>query len=234
MIGKLFGIGTKQKTEENNYPFFIEELPDRFRMYNVPRDNKLHTYDWSKEHLDGGRRHTQDEWTQLLQGQEFQLASGPEYHATMKTLYLHKDSSQSSLVRKVCTLFKKDFANRGYWMTTSTRIRYNSSFPDVVIHNYNTAHETSVDVNLVGPDGYIADSSFEYEMEALLGTRDCQEVDAVYKWISGKKSYLWRLNQRPFQAAERALVLGIVNVRFYINAIDIISNQRPARGVHEI
>ncbi len=226
-------MATKTTLEQRtkNDSFYIEEAADRYRLHGVHSNGRIYDIDWSKKLLDNGNQHTQDEWAELLQNQEFQLPSTRIYHATCSMLYQHKDDTQSGLVKKIRAKFKKDF--KDYWMTTSTRIQYNQSDPDKVLHDYKIAGETSLDMTFVGPDGYVADNSFEDEMEALFDARDGAEMDAIYSWISGKKSYLWRLNSRPAQPTECAVVLGISNYGdwFDFGADGYIGDLGPARGV---
>lgn len=55
-----------------------------------------------------------------------------------------------------------------------------------------------------------------------------QDVEEAYEWVNEKKPYLWRLNSRPAQTYERAVVLGVGNGGF---GIGDGSSLRPARGV---
>ena len=230
-LGKYASSGTQHSIDDPpiSGEFAIENLHDRYRLQGIPYNGEIYVVDWSKKLLDNGNKHTQEEWVQLLQNQEFQLPNTHIYHVTCSLLYQHKEGKHSKLVKKLSALFRKDFKDN--WMMTSTRVKYNQSDPDKVIHDFKTVNETSVDATFVGPDGYIVDNSFEDEMNVLLGAGDRDEINSVYNWISGKKPYLWRINSRPSNTAERAVVLGVYYGRFLIYAIGNIGNLRPARGV---
>jgi hypothetical protein len=90
----------------------------------------------------------------------------------------------------------------------------------------------SIDINL-----YILwrillknNTQFSEVMKSLVGVEDCDRIQQVGKWISGKDSYLWRFNSKPSKSVERALVLVDYNARFYIVAGVDVDDGRRARG----
>ena len=48
--------------------FRIENLLDRYRLHNISYNGLLYVVDWSKELLENGTKHSQDEWVQQTQG----------------------------------------------------------------------------------------------------------------------------------------------------------------------
>ena len=105
----------EKRTEKGG--FHIESLPDRYRLHNVTYRNGLYQVDWSKELLDGGSSHTQEEWVELLSGNEFCMPPAPLYHATITTLYKNQDQE---FVDEIKEMFAKDFED--YYMMTGSRI----------------------------------------------------------------------------------------------------------------
>ncbi|MBI2564831.1 hypothetical protein HYV79_02470, partial [Candidatus Woesearchaeota archaeon] len=209
----------------NTRNFSIEEREDSYVLHSVEYADEVCDFTWTKELLDGGNTHTQDYWVKITD----QLPDARDYYTSLLELYKNKDGTQSGLVEKVRQMFAKDF--KDYWMMTSTRITYKPKGKDKVTHNYNIASETSVNITFVGPDDYVnSKSSFEDEMEVLFGTRDCKEVSKVFKWVTKKATYLYRINSTPQNTDKRAVVLGVVS-DFVIYAYDVISSGRPARGV---
>ncbi|HLC70928.1 MAG TPA: hypothetical protein VJI32_02915, partial [Candidatus Nanoarchaeia archaeon] len=105
---------------------------------------------------------------------------------------------------------------------------------DNVTHYFGYPFAQKHSLALVGQNGYVDSSSgMEAQMEVLLGSCDVAEIKKVYKWVSGKKPYLWRLEQAPAQDEERAAVLGCsdVNGRFGVNCDDGFASYGPSRGV---
>ena len=215
--------------------FQIESLADRYRLHHVPYNNDLYVVDWSKELLENGATKTQRDWIAATQSTKWKIPDMQLYHATLATLYRHKDHAakeQQKLVKELQQVFKTDFAFDKPYMTTSTRIQYAASGFDHVTHNFGYPSAQKHSLALVGPDAYVAPSSgLEAQMEVLLGSRDLAEIKTVYKWISGKNPYLWRLEQAPAQDEEQAVVLGCYSYRFNIYCDGGFDISWPSRGV---
>lgn len=227
--GKQGGGEATPQTTVQSTGFSIEELEDRFVLNGVHYRNGIYTIEWSKQLLDNGEAHTQDEWLKTLKGGEWSLADAPLNQATMTALYEHKDDPNkdlAKLVRAIQKMLKKDFEDN--WMITGSRVVYRPEGNDKVIHNYATSEEYAVEANIVGPDGFNKDA--EDALEALLDTKDIKKVKQVIKWTSGKKPYLCRLNTKPEQDVERVVVLGVGSIGRFIIVADF-NIGRPARGV---
>ena len=215
--------------------FQIESLADRYRLHNVQYNNGVYVVDWSKELLENGATKKQQEWIAATQSTEWKIPDMQLYHATFATLYRHKDHAakeQQKLVKELQQVFKTDFAPDKSYMTTSTRIQYAASRLDKVTHNFGYPFAQEHSLVLVGRDACVAPSSgLEAQMEVLLGSRDLAEIKTVYKWISGKNPYLWRLEQAPAQDEEQAVVLGCYSYRFNIYCDGGSDISWPSRGV---
>ena len=216
--------------------FQIESLADRYRLHNVQYNNGVYVVDWSKELLENGAAKKQQEWIVATQSTEWKIPDLQLYHATLATLYRHKDHAakeQQKLVKEVQQVFQQDFDPAKPYMTTSTKIQYAASGLDKVTHGWGYPSAQKHSLVLVGPDAYVNPSSgLEAQMEVLLGSRDVAEIEKVYEWVSGKKPYLWRLGQAPAQDKERAAVLGCNDGNeFSISCSIDFSGSRPSRGV---
>ncbi len=176
--------------------------------------------------LDNGRSRTQREWQDYRRTTGWGPGSGPLVTAVLTALYDNRSAEGVEELRKV---FGDDF--RKNVMMTATEITYRAEASDIVTHDSGTPEQRTLEARLVGPDGRIKESMRE-EVQALLGSRDISKVRDVYQWVTGKESYLWRLNKRPKQNEERALVLGVSSFYggFGIVAYVIVSNW-PARGM---
>jgi len=220
-------------TANSNLEFSIKELDDRYVISPISYHNGIYKVSWSRDLLDGGKAYTQENWMEFLQenNSKWSLASGPLYHATIATLFREKDGHYQEEIENLRNMFSEDFKED--WMTTSTRIEYSRCKLDKVIHDYGFSGQWELDAGIVGADGYVNGSFADIDcIEAILGTRDLAEAEKAYEWVSGKKPYLWRLNQKHGTKGMRALVLGVSNFnRFFIGAYYFIYFNRPARGV---
>ncbi len=237
VIDKLKASATKRKKglEEK---FHIQELDDRYRFHNLEYHNGIYTVDWSKELLDDGASHKQEEWVCLTEDSEFKVPSAPLYHVTIAALFENQDhpiAEQQDLLQVMREVFQQDF--KDYYMMTSTRAKYAKSGNDVVTHDWNTPQARTVKGSFVGPDGYVKPGcGFDTMLEAILESKDMTLIEEAYEWIGeeGKKPYLWRINDKPNNNMERPVVLGVDGNydRFDFYAVGVgIGNIRPARGV---
>lgn len=206
--------------------FGIDETDDSYVIRGVKYEGQIVTVAWDKELLDNGESHTQDDWINLTD----KLPDATVYHATLSALFANKKGTYAKLIKKIEKMFKKDFDNN--WVMTSTRIKYKPKNKDDIIHNYGSQQPRIIKVSLTGPNTFIDDQSgLEKQIEAVLGTNDIKEIQKIYSWI-GDKPYLWRLNSKPQQTDQRAVVLGRnIFSRFNINCSDDIDDGWPVRGV---
>ncbi len=206
--------------------FSIESLEDRYRVNGVSYQGNPSTVDISKALLDNGASHVQVDWIEQTRQGEWKLPSGPLYFAVLAALY---DNKNAGIVEEVREMLARDF--KSYFMMTSTRVRYAREGMDTVVHDFGYVTERAEEMNIVGSDGYVSGTSgFGVEMRALVGIDDCQKIEQVGRWITGKKPYLYRLNSKPKKDIERALVLDGDDVdRFYVYADDF--NVGWARGM---
>ncbi|MEK6871405.1 MAG: hypothetical protein AABX16_00710 [Nanoarchaeota archaeon] len=89
------------------------------------------------------------------------------------------------------------------WPNTLTRIIYNLSEDDCVIHNYGTSDKYSVNCTVVGSDRWINKLLDKNILENILGTQDTQKINEISQYVNGTDTYLWRLNSKPNQKDER-------------------------------
>ena len=153
------------------------------------------------------------------------LGSAPLITALYTTLYYKQGHEGVEELRK---LFADDY--RRHMMMTATGITYRAEPPDLVTHNFGTPAAHTLEARLVWPNGYV-DARMGDVTQALLGNTAAGRVMEVYEWVTGKKPSLLRVNYRPNQDVERALVIGCNLGGFLILASDDINLGRHARGV---
>jgi hypothetical protein len=128
-------------------------------------------------------------------------------------------------------MFSEDFSK--YWMMTSSRVVYLPKGKDRVLHDFGYSSQADVRENIVGPDSWVtASSDLRKPMNAIVGLSDCTLIETVCEHVSGRKPYLWRINEKPAQEKERAVVLVVDyggGDGFVISAFNYIFS-RPARG----
>lgn len=176
--------------------------------------------------LDNGKSRTQREWQDYRKETGWGPGSAPLITAVLTALY---DNKGAEGVEELRRLFSDDFKKQ--LMMTATGVTYRTGASDIVTHDSGTPEQRTLEARLAGPDGYI-NESVGGEMQALLGSADISRVSDVYKWVTGRESYLWRLNKQPKRDEQRALVLGVIVILgdFVIDADGVIYG-RPARGV---
>ena len=215
--------------------FSLEDIADCYRFSGVNLRGGVYTVDLAKKLLENGARKTQEKWIEYSQKavkqNGFVVGSAPLYHSLARILCKNKDSVDKMLVDKVKGFLQKTFVET-FTMTLS-RISYLPKQDDVVKHNIGLADEYSLSGELVGANGYILETAGSSEAcELVIKDENLQRVNDVYKWLTGKDTYLWRLNEKPVKLTERVVALGVCyNDRFYLDADGYIDLNWPALGV---
>ena len=190
--------------------FSIEEKSDRYRLKNVDYNGERCVIDWGKGLLDKGRRHRQTKWLEMTKDSAWKLPSEALYYAVFAALYRnrkHPDAKQKKLVEKVRQMFRNDFEE--YSMITSTVVFYPEYGNDLVVHDkgYSSNRVTAADI--VGPQGFIsAKEDFVWAVETLLETKDISEAKKVHKWMFGKRTFLYRREEKPKNIVRAGLLLS--------------------------
>jgi hypothetical protein len=187
--------------------FFIEELPDRYRLHNVHYGLGLFVVDWSKNQLDNAQFKTQDNWLKWLKGKEWKLPDALLYNAVVFEMYHWREHSDSAQ-RKMIEEFRKLLEDK--WIMTCTRLEYNPDGKDIVIHNFGYEGKPKIKTSLVGTSNVLV-SSNEVSQEmicAILGIEDKKMIDEVYTWLSTKRPYVYRLEEPPQNKDLGVVVLG--------------------------
>lgn len=91
--------------------------------------------------------------------------------------------------------------------STLTKVIYNPSEKDKIVHNHKTSDEYSIDEHIVGRDCWIRNISNKKVLESLLGTSNIKQIDEVSQWINKTNTYILRLNSKSKTKNERAVRL---------------------------
>lgn len=229
--------------------FAIEETPVSFVFWNVEhvrivnnvpvRDVKV-SVELTKEFLDNGRPHTQQEWVKIAKKQGYELPDTLTIYSILRALYINFQNKhfQQTKIIQARNLFTSHFDK---YPTTGTRIIYRQKGPDYIIHRWATKKDTTIKTemrlepttsnpNLVGAELTI----IPLQTQAILGTTDINEANKVIKWTTNtKNNLLFVILTQPKQNDERAVVLGrgVGNGRFVFFCSDFIIVGRQTCGV---
>jgi hypothetical protein len=237
----FMGVGSKEayerimnRKEEPEAETFIQpNLQSNsgfWTIENVPYRNQLLQVDLLKELLDNGNAKTQDKWSKYSKmakrSGDFYVGDFPLYHSLFASLYNLKDKSN---IEEIRSFLQKQFKEK--WLTTLTKIKYNPKGNDEIIHNYNLADEYSFHDSFIGPDEYVKDSNNKTNYKSLLGSDNLQEINSVYKWITEKDAYLWRINSKPKTLDERVARFDALSGRAGLSCNWYPSGQYSSLGV---
>jgi len=124
----------------------------------------------------------------------------------------------------------RNFLQTGFQrhLNTLTRIIYNPSGEDKIIHNYKTSDEYSIDEHVVGPDDWMKDIQDKKVLEVLLRTQDVVQIDKVSQWINKTNTCIWRLNSEPKTKDERVVSFRTFPYRFIFDCSESPLGEHPA------
>jgi hypothetical protein len=183
--------------------FFIEVLPDRYRLHNVHHQKDIWVVDWTCDYLDNEASKTQDHWIEWLQGKEWKLPDAYLYHAVARSVYAaldHDDPNQRTIAREFA-----DLVFKGCTMTC-TRIEYNPDpdGDDKIIHNHGYKGENTVELNIKGVSTYVESAQVDEEIfEALLDDDNKSSIIKMYNILSAERPFMWRFNWQELRSIQR-------------------------------
>jgi hypothetical protein len=134
----------------------------------------------------------------------------------------NKNPKNAEKLRK---LLKNGFRE---YQNTLTRIIFNNSGTDEIIHNYKTSEQYSIKDKVIGPDGFIDKVSNANILEQILGTKDITKINKVSQGINSTNIHIWRLNSKPDVREEGTVGFGANKERFNLNCYRAISDNNPA------
>ena len=184
--------------------------------------------------MDSGKAKTQDEWAeysrQAKQQGDFHVGDFPLYYALFSQLHsLRENPNMRSIAEEARAFISKQMFKK--WLMTLTRLQYKKKGNDVIVHNYSMQDRYELQGKIVGKDGNItsADTDAQGTLELLTGEKDAAEVNEVYKLMTGKESYLLRVN--PKQNTERIAGFYADSVGVCLDCIRYPDDSGSALGV---
>src|SRR3989338_3848822 len=218
----------------NPIPASINSVSDYWSIDGVQYRNGIHTVDLSKSLLDGESAKTQDQWVAHYNDakgkNEFHAPDFPLLYGIVRALHTVRDnvSVKTQVDEAKKFLFEK---SRAHWLMTLTKIIYNSSGTDEIIHNFGTIDHYERQLAFVGPDEYISKTARQDDYKALLQTDDsAQQIHDVFKWLNGTDTYLSRVNSRPKKLDERVARFSADSGRADLYCDGVSTNSNRALG----
>ncbi|GEM_PF-6658778 len=215
--------------------FGIEEIAKGFHLDGVLYRGKLKSFDFMSEPLP---ECTSSEHVRLAKKagvHDYRAASAPHVYSICAALSKNKAGKYKALVEKarksLCDILGSD-AN---FILALSQVVYSPKGLDTAVHDVGLETSWRKKAHLVGSDGHItaAETSAREYVQALLDTNDSvKEVNAVFKWITARDSYAYRLNEPQDSEETRVVGLGVgSNFWFILDANDIVDDDGPALGV---
>ena len=176
---------------------------------NVPYQGGLVEVDLARDLIDNGSAKTQDEWAKYSMAAKkrgkFYTPNYPLFYNILRSV---KAGQAANVNAEEIRSAVKDFSRN--WLMTLTRIKYNPSSPDLIVHNNGLggSEEWFVNEDFVGDSGEIKSLNASKELSVLVSDGDVDNVKEVFQWLNGTDSYLYRINSRPEKLDER--VVGFV------------------------
>ena len=106
---------------------------------------------------------------------------------------------------------------RENWINSLSRIIYNPSGIDEIIHNFETSDVYSLKGKIVGPEDYIENLEDTNYLKLILGTENVKEINEISNGINKTPFYVWRFNSKPSEKQERMVVFGAFSDWFYLD-----------------
>ena len=161
---------------------------DYWTIQNVNYQGKIQSMDLSKELLP--RREFNDlmEYVKKAKVEDFIAISMRDTYSLFKAVYESKDKSKE----EIRSFLKGSMENN--WLKITTVIQHRLSGKDQIIHDYSLPNQEIINQRFVGPDELVKDSN-DFELyNHLLGSKNVNEINEIFNWITGKDLRIYRFN----------------------------------------
>jgi hypothetical protein len=188
------------ETLETTVSGSVTSLAEHWEIPNVEYRNGIYTVRLAKSLLDNGNAKKQSDWIeyskQARRNGDFYVGNMALQYSIFRALSLQTNPE---------SLEARDFIKKSMrekWLATTTRLKYDPSGNDEVIHDYGMPIQLKIGVELVGPDRFV-DTNDSNVLNALLLDKDIARVNSVFNFLNGTNAYIWRLNSKPKKTDER-------------------------------
>jgi len=225
------------QTPTGRATFKLEERVGSYVVSGILHRGQTYTWEVKTDELLGEKEpKTLDEWIQhnekAREMNEFGVLSAPQYHSLFSALYEHRNDEQHkyAIEQLRCELNSKLI---GMLICTMSKVNYVPQGLDTVTHNIGMTDEyTSQHYVAGGIDFLTMLQDGSVYSEAIVGDNYSSKVNEIYEWLSGKKAYVYRVNNKLEQVDERMVALGVYYYDWFsLDAICNLGHNRPALGV---
>jgi|SRR3989344_1320845 len=224
----------ENKGEVDGNKATLEGKTDFWSIDNVRYRNRTCRVGLAKSLLDSGNTKTQDEWAeysrQAKQQGDFHVGDFQLYYALFSKLHsLRENPGMRNIAEEARAFISKQMFEK--WLMTLTRLQYKGTGNDTIVHNYGMQDKYGLQGKIVGKDGLITDADTKAQgmLELLTGESDIARANEVYKWMTGKESYLIRVNSK--QDTERVARFSADSDRVDLNCLRNPDDSDSALGV---
>ncbi|HIG95042.1 MAG TPA: hypothetical protein HA283_00475 [Nanoarchaeota archaeon] len=170
---------------------------DYWTIQNVNYQGEIQNVDLSKKISILRNFNDMIEKIKKTKADDFITVSMRDTYSLFKAVYESKDKSKE----EIRSFLKKKMKDSQ--LNTTTTIQYNkqsiffsSRNVDEIIHNYNLPNVDNIPQKFIGPNEFVKDSNEIDLYGNLLGSKDVNEINTVFNWITGKDLKMLRLNYK--------------------------------------
>jgi len=117
---------------------------------------------------------------------------------------------------------------------TLSRIIYNPSQKDKIMHNYGTSDYYSLMGDIAGEDNWIDKLKDKKSLELLTGIKDINKLNKISLGINNTPMYIWRVNSKSSEKIECVVGFSAGVVRLFLLAGRFLSLEYPAFRVQAV
>jgi len=175
--------------------FSLEELADCYRIHGVPVRDSTYAVDIAKNLLDGGAKKRQNDWIaysqRAIKNDDFIVGSSMLYHGVFTVLYDHRDDvDHKENVEKIRIFSQSAFRHKHF--STLSKVIYVPNRKDKVVHNVRMQDQYVVEGRFIGSNEDLNNSKKSSDAYTMMFGKDPDQINDVFKWISGWDTYFWR------------------------------------------
>jgi hypothetical protein len=203
---------------------------------NVNYRGAVGNVDVLKTLLDNETAKTQSDWVNYSEQSRlagnFYTPDYPLFYATLdRALDLKDEKGYKTLIEEMRTTLQG--FSRANWLMTLTRIAYQPSGKDRIIHNYGLKDNYEILQDFIGVDGVLPAGSNLNVYHALLGTTaSLDRINKVFNWLNDTMSnYIFRINKKPKSVDERVAWFDAYSGGAFLSCDRVLAGSGVSLGV---
>jgi hypothetical protein len=140
---------------------------------------------------------TQKQAAKYSTDEGFHTESFPSYFNLFADIFAARSDKEAEKARLFISQSMRDS-----YPNTLTRVIYNPTGDDTIVHGYGTDSSVEKQLDFIGESGKLVEVLPEKASLALTG-KTPEEVEDLMQYINGSPAYVWRLNEKPSSIDER-------------------------------